>query len=117
MLDQDGGPNRGPNSEKPRRFIRSTTFADAPFYATPEHYLFGLYSRFVQPGAHRIASSAGSSDTVTDVAFVNPDGTIATVVINQTTTPQAFVLRAQGLEVSASLEGKTAATYVWQSTP
>jgi glucosylceramidase len=113
MLDQTGGPNRGPNSEKPRRFMRSTHFADAAFYATPEHYLFGLYSRFVQPGARRIESSAGSADAVTDVAFVNPDGTIAVIVINQTDAPQAFALRSEGNQLVTSIDPTTAATLLW----
>jgi glucosylceramidase len=113
MLDQDGLPNRGPNSQKPRRFMRSVTYTEDTYYATPEHYLFGLYSRFVQAGARRIASDAGSTSAVTDVAFVNPDGTIAAVVINQTDEPQTFALRSEGNQIWAQLDGKTAATYVW----
>jgi len=115
MLDQDGGPNPGPNSEKPRRFIRSLRYAGAPYYATPEHYLFGLYSRFVQVGAARIASSPGSAATVTDVAFANPDGTIAVIVINQSDVAQSFVLRAGSLELATSLDARTAATYLWRA--
>jgi glucosylceramidase len=111
MLDQDGGPNRGPNSEKPRRFVRSTSFAGAPFYATPEHYLFGLYSRFVQTGAHRIASSAGSTQTITNVAFENPDGTIIVIAINQTDQEQAFTLELDA-SFPTSLAAKTAGAYV-----
>ena len=114
MLDQNGGPNRGPNSEKPRRFIRSITYTGDEYYATPEHYLFGLYSRFVQPGAIRIDSSPGATDTVTDVAFANPDGTIVVVAINQTKISQSFVLRCQGRQITATLDAKTAASYVWR---
>jgi hypothetical protein len=115
MLDQRGLPNNGPNSQKPRRFMRSVTYAGDEYYPTPEHYLFGLYSKFVLPGARRIQSTYGSADTVTDVAFQNPDGTIATVVINQTSTVQEFVLRSEGNQIWAALDAKTATTLVWRA--
>jgi O-glycosyl hydrolase len=83
--------------------------------APPEYYLFGLYSKFVLPGAKRIKSTYGSADTVTDVAFVNPDGTIATVVINQTATLQEFALRSEANQIWAALDAKTAATFVWRA--
>lgn len=115
MLDQHGEPNRGPNSEKPRRFMKSIGYTADEYYPTPEHYLFGLYSRFVQRGAHRIASSPGSPDTVTDVAFANPDGTIVVVVANQTDLPQPFALRTAGVRIAATLDAKTAGAYVWRT--
>ncbi len=113
MLDQDGAPNRGPNSEKPRRFVRALDGDSC--YATPEHYLFGLYSRFVQAGAVRIASTPGSAETVTDVAFRNPDGTVVTVVINQTALPQTFIVRSERNQLWTTLAAKTAASYVWRA--
>jgi glucosylceramidase len=111
MLDQHGLPNRGPNSEKPRRFVRSLDSDD--YWATPEHFLFGLYSRFVHTGARRIASDYGDPSTVTDVAFVNPDGTIAVIVANQTDTTQDFTLRTPTYELRAALPAHTASAYSW----
>ena len=113
MLDQDGQPNRGPASQKPRRFMRSISYAGDEYYATPEHYLFGLYSKFVERGAARIASSPGSADTVTDVAFLNPDGTVVTVVINQTTTTQPFALLSENNQVRGELDPRSAASVRW----
>jgi glucosylceramidase len=113
MLDQDGLPNDGPNSEKPRRFVRSLSHVGDAYYPTPEFYLFALYSRFVLPGAMRVDSTYGSADTVTDVAFRNPDGTIVVVVMNQTAHPQDFVLVSEGNQVWASIDAKTSATFVW----
>jgi hypothetical protein len=54
---------------------------------------------------------------VTDVASLNPDGTIATIVINQTATPQQFVLRTDGNQIWAMLGPKAAATFVWHAGP
>ena len=115
MLDQNGQPNRGPASEKPRRFMRSISYSGGEYYATPEHYLFGLYSKFVQRGATRIASSPGSANTVTDVAFLNPDNTVVTVVINQTATPQPFALLSEGNQIQGTLDAKSAASVLWLS--
>ena len=63
---------------------------DDSYWATPEHFLFALYSKLVQPGARRIASDYGDASRVTDVAFANPDGTIAVIVANQTDRAQDF---------------------------
>jgi glucosylceramidase len=115
MLDQNGMPNRGPASEKPRRLMRSVTYSGDEYYPTAEHYLFGLYSKFVKSGAVRVSSSPGAESTVTDVSFLNPDGTLVTVVINQTANPQQFVLRDGANQIWAALEPKTAASYLWAS--
>jgi glucosylceramidase len=111
MLDQRGQPNRGPASQKPRRFVRSLAGDD--YWPTPEHFLFGLYSRFVQPGAQRIASDYGDPRAVTDVAFANPDGSIAVIVANQTDRAQDFALRTAAYELRVTLDAHTAGAYAW----
>ncbi len=115
MLDQDGLPNDGPNSAKPRRFVRSLTYAGDEYYPTAEYYLFGLYSKFVQPGAARIRSDYGSPERVTDVAFRNPDGTVTVVVIDQTTSAQPFVVRSEGSQIAATVDAKSASALVWRA--
>jgi glucosylceramidase len=112
VLDQHNAPNNSPNSAKPRRFVRnvgSSAWSPDGYYATPEHYLLGLYSKLVRPGARRIASDYGDPSRVTDVAFANPDGTIAVVVINQTEGTQGFALRFGDRQTTTSLDAKTAA--------
>jgi glucosylceramidase len=113
MLDQTGKPNNGPNSGKVRRFVKATTYTGAEYWPTAEHYLFGLYSKFVQRDAKRISSTTGTITTVTSVAFLNPDNSIATVVMNQTATPQQFAITSEGNQIWSQLPAKTAATYVW----
>lgn len=115
LLDQNGGPNRGPNSEKPRRFVRSLAGDGTEYWPTAEYFLFSLYSRFVPAGAVRIDSTYGSTDTVTTVAFADPDGTMATVVVNQTSTAKQFALESEGNQVWASLDPRSAAAILWRS--
>ena len=67
------------------------------WYVTPEFYLIGQFSKFIRPGAYRIACDQGSIDEVTFVAFKNTDGIIVLVGVNQTdeqkirVLPQAFL--------------------------
>ncbi|HLP92612.1 MAG TPA: glycoside hydrolase family 30 beta sandwich domain-containing protein, partial [Saprospiraceae bacterium] len=47
------------------------------------YYYIGHFSRFIKPGARRIVSSSNRAQLLT-TGFLNPDGTIAVVVMNQT---------------------------------
>jgi glucosylceramidase len=49
----------------------------------PTYYWLGHVSKFVQPGAVRVASNSFGSDSVQDVAFLNPDGTRVLVAWNR----------------------------------
>ncbi len=56
------------------------------------YYYIGHYSKFVSPGARVVASSAYDSDVET-VAFKNPDGTVAVVLLNRTDHDLPCILR------------------------
>ena len=62
-----------------------------------EYYALGQLSRFVQPGAVRIASTSfgttGWNGEVMDVAFRNPDGSTVLVAHNENDNAQAFAVR------------------------
>ena len=79
LLDETGGPNHVKN------------FCFAPVHAntktgqliyTNSYYYIGHISKFVRPGAKRIISSANRSQLLT-TAFINEDGKIAVIVMNQ----------------------------------
>jgi hypothetical protein len=78
--------------------------------------MLGQFSKFIEQGATRIFSSVGSYDTVTNVAFRNPDGTLVCVMVNQTNAEQDVTLVCQGRKISATVPAKTTATYVWEET-
>ncbi|MBC8059612.1 MAG: glycosyl hydrolase [Clostridiaceae bacterium] len=84
------------------------------YWLCPEYYLLGQFSKFVQPGAKRIDSNYGEVDKVTNVAFLNPDNNIVTIVINQTKETQSFKIQCKGHQVSAKVPGGTVATFVWE---
>ncbi len=80
LLDEKGGPNHVGN------------FCFAPIHAdtktgkliiTNAYYYIGQFSKFIRPGAKRIAASSSRSYLQT-TAFQNTDGSIAVVVMNST---------------------------------
>jgi glucosylceramidase len=79
LLDETGGPNHAQN------------FCFAPVHGntktgqliyTNSYYYIGHFSKFVRPGARRIASAASRSQLLT-TAFINEDGKVAVIVMNQ----------------------------------
>ncbi|MEY2917876.1 MAG: hypothetical protein RIS73_1590 [Bacteroidota bacterium] len=97
LLDETGGPNHVGN------------FCFAPIHGntktgeliyTNEYYYIGHFSKFIQPGAKRIVSSASRSQLIT-TAFKNPDGTIAVIVMNQGNGKIPFYLWINGKAAEA----------------
>ncbi|MFF2090059.1 glycoside hydrolase family 30 beta sandwich domain-containing protein [Paenibacillus sp. NPDC058174] len=87
--------------------------ADRPdeYWMTPETYMTAQFARYIQRGAWRIESNYGSPDTVTNVAFLNPDGHVIVVVINQTLEEQPIRVVCEGRQFEANVPAKSVATY------
>ena len=111
-LDDQGQPNAGPHPADPT-FITVSHRNPEVYEYIPEYYLLGQITKFVQPGAHRVDSNYGSRRTVTNTAFLNPDGTLSLVVVNQTESPQIFQVTCVDKTFTATLPQKTVATYQW----
>lgn len=114
MLDSNIQPEQWSGVPDPTMLIQSAA-APNTYWRTPEYYIMGQFSKYVQPGARRIDSDAGSSGTVTNVAFLNPSGEIVMVVVNQTAGSQTFKILSQGGQITATLPAKTVGTYRWMS--
>jgi glucosylceramidase len=108
VLDQRGGPNHVGN------------FCDAPVIVdtntkevrySPSFYYIGQFSRFVKPGAHRIASHGGPA-ALESVAFVNPDGSLVLVALNETAAPVSFVLSTGDQALACTVPAHAIQTYV-----
>jgi glucosylceramidase len=82
-----------------------------------EYYTLGHLSRFVKPGAVRIASTSfgttGWNGQVMDVAFRDPDGTTVLVAHNENDNPQAFGVLEGGRSFTYTLPGDSLATFTW----
>ncbi|MEU9234306.1 ricin-type beta-trefoil lectin domain protein [Streptomyces subrutilus] len=81
---------------------------------TIEYYTMGHLTKFVKPGAHRIASTA--SATVPNVAWRNPDGSKALIAYNDSSAAQTTTVNWGGQRYTYSLPGKTSATFTWTGT-
>jgi glucosylceramidase len=117
-LDPSGGPHVGGCSTCTGILTvgpGDTVTPNAEFYA------LGHLSRFVQPGAVRIASTSfgttGWNGQIMDVAFVNPDGSTVLVAHNENDNPQSFAVSENGQSFAYTLPGDSLATFVWARPP
>ncbi|MFF9093745.1 lectin [Streptomyces sp. NPDC014802] len=78
---------------------------------TVEYYDMGHLTKFVRPGAQRIASTASAA--VPNVAWRNPDGSKALIAYNDAATPRTVTINWGGQHATYSLPGKTSATFTW----
>ena len=92
LLDEQGGPNHVGN------------FCFAPIHADTRtgeltyinsYYYIGHFSKFIRPAARKIACSPSRSALLA-TAFVNPDKTVSTVVMNKTDQKIAYFLWVDG---------------------
>ncbi|MEU8612638.1 lectin [Actinoplanes sp. NPDC048791] len=80
-----------------------------------EYYVLGHLSKFVKPGAVRIDSTGYGQGGIENVAFRNPDGSIALVAVN-TGGDQDFQVSYQGASFGYRLPAGAMATFTWPGT-
>lgn len=98
LLDSRGGPNHVGN------------FCFAPIHAsddgqlvfTPSYAYLGHFSRYIRPQARRVSATTSRS-TLDTVAFRNPDGSLAVVVMNKTDQAQHYRLMVDQNEVAVEI--------------
>jgi glucosylceramidase len=108
LLDDQGGPNHVGN------FCSAPILADASsdeYSLQSSYYYIGHFARFVKPGARRVLCTSGQQD-LEAASFVNPDGSVATVVMNRAGQPLRFALRIDGRHAATELPARSIATYV-----
>ncbi|MDX6355741.1 MAG: glucosylceramidase [Streptomyces sp.] len=114
VLDASGGPHNGGCGTCTALL---TVAADGSVTANAEYYTIGHLSKFVQPGAVRIASTnygtTGWNGHLTDVAFRNPDGSTALVVHNENDAPRSFAVAVGDQSFEYTLPGGALATFTW----
>jgi glucosylceramidase len=117
-LGADGGPHLGGCDTCTGLVTRQP---DGSVTTNAEYYTIGHLSKFVQPGAVRIAStsfgSVGWNGQITDVAFRNPDGSTALVVHNENDDPRAFAVAVGDQIFDYTLPGGALATFTWPAHP
>ena len=92
LLDETGGPNHVGN------FCFAPVHADTKtgeLIYTNSYYYIGHFSKFVRPGARKIAAAPSRSQLLS-TAFVNPDGKVSVVVMNKTDQKVPYYLWLDG---------------------
>jgi len=108
LLDEHGGPNHVGN------FCFAPVHADTrtgQLIYTNAYYYIGHFSKFVKPGARRIAVSSNRTALQT-TAFVNKDGSIVVIVMNTTDQPIPYHLMMKAQAAVATSLPHSIATLV-----
>jgi len=99
LLDEKGGPNHVGN------------FCFAPIHAntktgqliyTPSYYYIGHFSKFVRPNAKRV-STASSRSQLLSVSFINEDGKLVTIVMNESNKSVTYNLIVDASEAKITI--------------
>ncbi|MEJ2881541.1 glycoside hydrolase family 30 protein [Pedobacter sp. GR22-6] len=110
LLDDRGGPNHVGN------------FCFAPLHAdsktgkliyTNSYYYLGHFSKFVRPGAFRVASSS-NRDKLLTTAFLNTDGNVAVVVMNRSADKIPYYLWMAGKAAEVQSLPHSISTFIIQ---
>lgn len=99
LLDETGGPNHVKN------FCFAPVHGDTKtgkLIYTNAYYYIGHFSKFIQPGAKRVAATATRSQLLT-TAFKNEDGKMVVVVMNQgdISTPYSLWINGKAAQTTA----------------
>jgi glucosylceramidase len=114
-VDQNGGPhNGGCGTCTGLVTVHNGDSESGQVTYTVEYYDTGQLTKFVQPGAYRIASTA--NPVVQNVAWINPNGSKALVAYNGSTGSQPITVNWGGESFTYTLPGQTSATFTWSGT-
>jgi glucosylceramidase len=109
LLDQTGGPNHVGN------FCFAPVHADTrsgELIYTPTYYYIGHFSKFIRPGAQR-ASTTTSRSSLLATSFINEDGVVATVVMNQSDMEIQYRLQIDTLTATLAIPAHSIQTLVY----
>ncbi|BDZ41841.1 hypothetical protein GCM10025865_11400 [Paraoerskovia sediminicola] len=113
-LREDGGPHLG-GCDTCTGLVTVTD--DGEVRTDAEYYTIGHLSKFVKPGAERVASTnfgeTGWNGQLSNVAFHNPDGSTVLVVHNQNDDPRGMAIAVGDHVVEYEMPGSALATFVW----
>lgn len=113
-LDPQGGPHNGGCGTCTGVVEVSP---DGAVTRNAEYFTLGHMSKFVKPGAYRIASTSfgttGWNGQTMNAAFQNPDGSTALVIHNENDDPRTIAIAVGDRFFEYTLPGTALATFVW----
>jgi glucosylceramidase len=109
-LDENHGPHTGGCGDC--RGVVTIDSKTGAITRNVEYYVLGHASRFVRSGARRIESDS-DIDGLQSAAFLNPDGSIAMIVLNASNAARTFSLVTRGRAIPLTLEAGSVTTVTW----
>jgi len=106
VLDRQGGPNWFEN------WCAAPIIVDPDkdeVYFTPIYYTMAHFSKYIRPEA-KVIDVANSDNDLMVTAAKNPDGTIAVVILNQSTEVKNFTMTIDGKEKNISISAQAIQT-------
>ena len=114
ILNTRGGPNHAGN------FCLAPILVDSgrdKVYLTPLYYAIAHVSKFVRPGAARIGLKHEGPETLRSTAFENVDGSIVTVLFNESKASIPFALGLEGNRTHLRIPPGAMQTIVIEPSP
>jgi len=109
LLDHTGGPNHVGNfCFAP---IHADTRTDELIY-TPSYYYIGHFSKFIRPDAKRVSTTCSRSH-LNSTSFLNTDGTMVTVVMNDTEEAIKYKLIVGEIETELNIPAHSIQSLVY----
>jgi len=109
LLDEKGGPNHVGNfCFAP---IHANTQTGELTYTNSYHYI-GHFSKFIKPGAKRIAASPSRSSLIS-TAFSNTDGKVSAVVMNRGEKPVEYFVWIDGSAAQVTAPARSIQTLIF----
>jgi glucosylceramidase len=113
VLDENGGPKLYAGGCLNCRGMVTIDSSTGAVSYNEDYYAIGHASRFIQPGASRIASTPFGFGSIENVAAINPDGSTVVIATNSSYGPLTFQIRSHGATMQYTLESDSVATFVW----
>jgi glucosylceramidase len=113
-LDQNSGPRNGTCVNCRGVVTIDDSVSPSRVTFNVEYYVLGHLGKFCLPGAHRIDSNSFGPGSIEDVAFQNPDGTIALIVLNSASENRAFDVLGRNRTFHYELPAGAVATFFWK---
>ena len=104
-LDETYGPKNGGCGN----CVGVVTVKEDGYQLNEEYYAIGHFSKFIDAGARRIEATTSTLNLLT-TAFINPDGSVVTVIHNKSTYDQYVEISMDGRKTNLMIDAKSTVT-------
>lgn len=114
MLDSERGPNRDGGCQTCYGAVDINKGNYKTIQRNSHYYVISHLAAVVKPGATRIGTSGFTSTGLLYAAFENPDGSLATVLLNNSTESRRITLDDGTNHFSFDVPAKAVVSYRWK---